>query len=153
MQSTYTGVYGRGGPTNVDRPKDLAGIANRKPADSRGVALPFRRASDAAATPRGRPLDSARAARTDVSPTASVRSGALMSRASSMMGGPEPRTARARPSFGGGAATLSFMSEPRSGRGRPSIGGGLAASEHIAGYENLRAAPPPCSCTPVCMRR
>lgn len=38
MQSTYTGVYARGGPTNTDGPHDLSEIANRKPADRRGVA-------------------------------------------------------------------------------------------------------------------
>ena len=43
MQSTYTGVYAKGGPTAVDNPKDLAGITNRKPANNRGVALPSRR--------------------------------------------------------------------------------------------------------------
>ena len=137
MQSTYTGVYSRGGPTNVDRPKDLSGIANRKPADQRGVALPFRRAFELA-QPRGRSAGVARSARLDGSPTASVRSGALTSRASSIMGG-EPRTARGRPSFGGGTSGLSFMSEQRTTRSRPSVGGSVAAADHVAGYENMRA--------------
>eukprot|EP01062_Namystynia_karyoxenos_P027180 TRINITY_DN20943_c0_g1_i1.p1 TRINITY_DN20943_c0_g1~~TRINITY_DN20943_c0_g1_i1.p1 ORF type:complete len:477 (+),score=107.35 TRINITY_DN20943_c0_g1_i1:90-1433(+) len=34
---TYTGVYARGGPTNVDHPADLSGITNRSPADVRGI--------------------------------------------------------------------------------------------------------------------
>lgn len=38
-QSTYTGVYAKGGPTNVDKVKasGLAGLLDRSPADVRGV--------------------------------------------------------------------------------------------------------------------
>jgi hypothetical protein len=37
LQSTYTGVYARGGPTNVDPSRDLSAILDRSPADLRGV--------------------------------------------------------------------------------------------------------------------
>ena len=37
MQSTYTGVYSRGGPTNVDPSKDLSSLLDRSDADVRGV--------------------------------------------------------------------------------------------------------------------
>lgn len=37
-QSTYTGVYARGGPTNVDGNKDLSSLCDRTPADNRGVS-------------------------------------------------------------------------------------------------------------------
>ena len=36
-QSTYTGVYANGGPTNVDDKGDLASLCDRSPADKRGV--------------------------------------------------------------------------------------------------------------------
>jgi hypothetical protein len=37
-QSLYTGVYGKGGPTNVDMdPTNLAGLCDRSSADVRGV--------------------------------------------------------------------------------------------------------------------
>lgn len=37
-QSTYTGVYARGGPTNVDGNKDLSSLCDRTAADNRGVS-------------------------------------------------------------------------------------------------------------------
>ena len=37
MQSTYTGVYAQGGPTNVDRSPDLSNLLDRSSADVRGV--------------------------------------------------------------------------------------------------------------------
>ncbi len=37
MQSTYTGVYANGGPTNVDGSGDLSELCDRTPADARGV--------------------------------------------------------------------------------------------------------------------
>ena len=37
-QSTYTGVYARGGPTNVDGSKDLSSLCDRTAADNRGVS-------------------------------------------------------------------------------------------------------------------
>jgi hypothetical protein len=37
LQSTYTGVYARGGPTNVDGKGDLSELCDRTPADARGV--------------------------------------------------------------------------------------------------------------------
>lgn len=38
LQSLYTGVYGKGGPTNVDMdPTNLAGLCDRSSADVRGV--------------------------------------------------------------------------------------------------------------------
>ena len=36
-KSTYTGVYAKGGPTNVDGGKDLSGLLDRSDADVRGV--------------------------------------------------------------------------------------------------------------------
>mmetsp|Transcript_10819 Transcript_10819/g.15126 ORF Transcript_10819/g.15126 Transcript_10819/m.15126 type:complete len:149 (+) Transcript_10819:79-525(+) len=36
-KSTYTGVYAKGGPTNVDGSKDLSGVLDRTEADVRGV--------------------------------------------------------------------------------------------------------------------
>jgi hypothetical protein len=51
VQSTYTGVYSRGGPTNFD-PKDLSGITNRKPADARGVQRPHSARGTPTPTPR-----------------------------------------------------------------------------------------------------
>lgn len=40
MQSTYTGVYAKGGPTNVDMdPGSLASVCDRSPADARGVKV------------------------------------------------------------------------------------------------------------------
>ena len=38
-QSTYTGVYANGGPTNVDGPSDLSELCDRSPADNRGVKM------------------------------------------------------------------------------------------------------------------
>lgn len=38
-QSTYTGVYARGGPTNTMVPKDLSSYLDRSEADVRGVKL------------------------------------------------------------------------------------------------------------------
>ena len=40
QQSTYTGVYARGGPTNVDPSKDLSALLDRSPADVRGIKKP-----------------------------------------------------------------------------------------------------------------
>ena len=37
LQSTYTGVYSRGGPTNVDPSKELSSLLDRSDADVRGV--------------------------------------------------------------------------------------------------------------------
>jgi hypothetical protein len=38
VQSLYTGVYGKGGPTNVDMdPDNLASLCDRSSADVRGV--------------------------------------------------------------------------------------------------------------------
>ena len=37
-QSTFTGVYARGGPTNVDGDRDLKQLCDRTPADARGVS-------------------------------------------------------------------------------------------------------------------
>ena len=37
LQSTYTGVYANGGPTNVDGNGDLSELCDRTPADARGV--------------------------------------------------------------------------------------------------------------------
>lgn len=38
LQSLYTGVYAKGGPTNVDMdPTNLAGLCDRSSADVRGV--------------------------------------------------------------------------------------------------------------------
>jgi len=37
-QSTFTGVYARGGPTTVDGDKDLSQLCDRTPADARGVS-------------------------------------------------------------------------------------------------------------------
>lgn len=40
LQSTYTGVYAKGGPTNVDSdPSSLASVCDRSPADARGVKV------------------------------------------------------------------------------------------------------------------
>ncbi|EIE22274.1 P25-alpha [Coccomyxa subellipsoidea C-169] len=36
-KSTYTGVYAKGGPTNVDGTGDLSALCDRTPADARGV--------------------------------------------------------------------------------------------------------------------
>ena len=41
MQSTYTGVYAAGGPTNVDSSKDLKDLTDRSPANIRGVSGNF----------------------------------------------------------------------------------------------------------------
>ena len=38
-QSTYTGVYANGGPTNVDGPSDLSELCDRSSADNRGVKM------------------------------------------------------------------------------------------------------------------
>ena len=39
MQSTYTGVYANGGPTNFDGNKDLSSLADRSAADVRGIPI------------------------------------------------------------------------------------------------------------------
>ena len=40
LQSLYTGVYGKGGPTSVDMdPTSLASLCDRTPADARGVKV------------------------------------------------------------------------------------------------------------------
>ena len=36
-QSTYTGVYAKGGPTNVDASGQLSDLLDRSPADVRGI--------------------------------------------------------------------------------------------------------------------
>jgi hypothetical protein len=126
MQSTYTGVYSRGGPTNVDRPKDLAGITNRKPANNRGVALPFNKRGDltarsaplgsrtaslaAAATPRRTSSGAGRSSRLG-SPSSSMHGGVLtpMQSAGSMM--EFPRSARRRSSSGGAALTPPMVEQ------------------------------------------
>ncbi|KAK9864155.1 hypothetical protein WJX84_003510 [Apatococcus fuscideae] len=40
-KSTYTGVYAAGGPTNVDSSQDLKDLADRSPANIRGVSGNF----------------------------------------------------------------------------------------------------------------
>lgn len=37
MQSTYTGVYKKGGPSTVEPSKDLSALLDRSPADVRGI--------------------------------------------------------------------------------------------------------------------
>lgn len=37
VQSTYTGVYAKGGPTNVDASGQLSDLLDRSPADVRGI--------------------------------------------------------------------------------------------------------------------
>lgn len=37
VQSTYTGVYAKGGPTNVDASGNLSDLLDRSPADVRGI--------------------------------------------------------------------------------------------------------------------
>ena len=60
LQSTYTGVYARGGPTNVDPSKDLSALLDRSPADVRGIKKPAAASQNdppqAAAAVPGRPL-------------------------------------------------------------------------------------------------
>ena len=41
LQSTYTGVYANGGPTNVDNKGGLADLCDRSEADVRGVNQKF----------------------------------------------------------------------------------------------------------------
>lgn len=54
MQSTYTGVYARGGPTNIEASVDLSSYLDRSEADVRGVkkvrgsVVPFSSSSIAA---------------------------------------------------------------------------------------------------------
>lgn len=36
-QSTYTGVYKKGGPSTVEPSKDLSALLDRSPADVRGI--------------------------------------------------------------------------------------------------------------------
>ena len=36
-QSTYTGVYAKGGPTNVDASGQLSDLLDRSPTDVRGI--------------------------------------------------------------------------------------------------------------------
>ena len=59
QQSTYTGVYARGGPTNVDPSKDLSALLDRSPADVRGIKKPANASQNdpppAAAALPGRP--------------------------------------------------------------------------------------------------
>ena len=57
-QSTYTGVYARGGPTNVDPSKELSALLDRSEADVRGIKKTSSNASalsDASLTARGTP--------------------------------------------------------------------------------------------------
>jgi hypothetical protein len=135
MQSTYTGVYSRGGPTNVDGPKDLSGITNRKPANARGVALPFRRTDiatprsgttlTAISSARGRPSEPGRSARLTSSPTASACSGPFTMRNSPARSqvGDGPQTARGRRSSLAGSVGGMYVRTP--------------PNEHIIGWENL----------------
>ena len=37
LQSLYTGVYSRGGPTNIEPSNELSALLDRSPADVRGV--------------------------------------------------------------------------------------------------------------------
>ena len=37
LQSLYTGVYSRGGPTNIEPSHELSALLDRSPADVRGV--------------------------------------------------------------------------------------------------------------------
>ena len=41
LQSTYTGVYANGGPTNVDGKGDLSELCDRSSANVRGVTEKF----------------------------------------------------------------------------------------------------------------
>lgn len=41
LQSTYTGVYAKGGPTNVDGKGDLSELCDRSDANVRGVTQKF----------------------------------------------------------------------------------------------------------------
>ena len=41
MQSTYTGVYAQGGPTNVDGKGDLSELCDRSDANVRGVTQKY----------------------------------------------------------------------------------------------------------------
>lgn len=41
LQSTYTGVYANGGPTNVDGKGDLSELCDRSDANVRGVTQKF----------------------------------------------------------------------------------------------------------------
>lgn len=41
LQSTYTGVYANGGPTNVDGKGDLSELCDRSDANVRGVTEKF----------------------------------------------------------------------------------------------------------------
>lgn len=41
LQSTYTGVYAKGGPTNVDGKGDLSELCDRSDANVRGVTERF----------------------------------------------------------------------------------------------------------------
>ena len=41
LQSTYTGVYANGGPTNVDGKADLSELCDRSDANVRGVTQKF----------------------------------------------------------------------------------------------------------------
>lgn len=96
MQTTYTGVYARGGPTNVDTPHDLSEITNRKPADNRGrqLAPVYAHAHTTSTTPVLTP----RHATSDAGTTPrAFRSSRLSSRVSSGRG-----------SFGGGLLSPSL---------------------------------------------
>lgn len=54
VQSTYTGVYARGGPTNVEPSKDLSSLLDRSPADIRGNKLGLKDQNDPPLTARMR---------------------------------------------------------------------------------------------------
>ena len=70
VQSTYTGVHARGGPTTVDPSKDLSALLDRSESDVRGVKKVA--AADGSAPPP--PLPSARSSSL-TPPTASVPAG------------------------------------------------------------------------------
>lgn len=53
MQSTYTGVYSRGGPTNVEPSRELSDLLDRSDADVRGVKKRVSGAGDAPLSARG----------------------------------------------------------------------------------------------------
>jgi p25-alpha len=154
LQSTYTGVYSRGGPTNIDRPKDLSGITNRKPANNRGVALPFRSTAHPMATPRGagapssgytprRPTPPQRGAGTGYGGAASFM-GSFMGGASAPLAGAHAGQSPGQSLMGAASiATTGAGGTPRTSR-RPSGTGGAPllsplATENVAGWENLSA--------------
>ncbi|KAK9838481.1 hypothetical protein WJX81_002091 [Elliptochloris bilobata] len=113
-KSTYTGVYARGGPTNVDPSKDLSALLDRSPADVRGIKKPAA-ASQNDPPPASVPAP-ARPPAIAVGGSASALMGTLTAASpgavTGLRGTPSPGVGSGRSAAGGAAQRAAFKDKP-----------------------------------------